>query len=130
MPRTTEHGRVNFLVFEDGLQRHTAKEYAFALLRKTPGNQLRPAKPTSLPHVIGTLTHVWTNLRAIGVQRLQDVGREHLEALLPYCDRRVPPWSRIRSTRSNDWPSSARICPTTGSLSGPGPIAPPGRSPE
>ncbi len=90
LPRTSRHTRVNFLLFEEGLQRHTAKEFAFALLRETPGSQLRPAKPTSLPQVLTTLARVWTHLRTVGVERLQDVRREHLEALLPLLRSSTP----------------------------------------
>ncbi|MFF8592885.1 hypothetical protein ACF061_15855 [Streptomyces sp. NPDC015220] len=90
LPRTTRRGRVNFLVFDEGLQRRTAQQYAFAVLRETPGNQRWPVKPTTLPQEIHTLRRVWANLRTVGIERLQDVRREHLEALLPLMRRSGP----------------------------------------
>jgi hypothetical protein len=82
LPRTNRWGRVDFRAFEEGLQRHTAKEYAFALLRHKPSSAPRPMKPTWLPHAIRGLALAWEDLRAVGAARLHDVRREHLEAVL------------------------------------------------
>ncbi|MBO3675721.1 hypothetical protein [Streptomyces sp. NEAU-YJ-81] len=81
-PRTEASGRIDFLRFEAGLHRQTAKEFLYSRLRRRTGRTHHPMKPTSAPTQCTRLVSLFQDLRAVGVRRLQDVEAGHLETLV------------------------------------------------
>ncbi|MEU7378163.1 hypothetical protein [Streptomyces albidoflavus] len=72
-PRTAASGRIDFLRFEAGLHRQTAKEFIYSRLRRRTGRTHGPMKPTSAPAQCTRLVSLFRDLREVGIRRLQDV---------------------------------------------------------
>ncbi|MFD6045205.1 hypothetical protein ACFWG7_28380 [Streptomyces koyangensis] len=89
-PRTAASGRIDFLRFEAGLHRQTAKEFIYSRLRRRTGRTHGPMKPTSAPAQCTRLVSLFRDLREVGIRRLQDVEAGHLEALVARWEAQGP----------------------------------------
>ncbi|MCX4690745.1 hypothetical protein OG401_41740 [Kitasatospora purpeofusca] len=89
-PRTEASGRIDFLRFEAGLHRQTAKEFLYSRLRRRTGRTHHPMKPTAAPTQCTRLVSLFQDLRSVGVRRLQDAEAGHLETLVTRWEAQGP----------------------------------------
>ncbi|MFD4338388.1 hypothetical protein ACFWPP_14555 [Streptomyces anulatus] len=82
VPRTSRQRFVNLTGAAHDQERRTLREYLYARLRVPVGRLAKPVKVTWLADDGRNFLRTMETLRAIGVPRLQDLRKEHLEYFL------------------------------------------------
>ncbi|ROQ63121.1 hypothetical protein EDD93_5859 [Streptomyces sp. 840.1] len=84
IPRTSRQRFVNLAGATSDLDRRTMKEYLYARLRVPVGRLAKPIKVTWLAEDGRNFLRTMQTLSAIGVPRLQDLRKEHLDSFLTH----------------------------------------------
>ncbi|MEV7108734.1 hypothetical protein [Streptomyces atroolivaceus] len=84
VPRTSRQRFVNLTGVAGDLERRTVKEYLYARLRVPVGRLAKPIKVTWLAEDGRNFLRTMMTLAAIGVPRLQDLRKEHLDSFLTH----------------------------------------------
>ncbi|MFF4174210.1 hypothetical protein [Streptomyces sp. NPDC001744] len=84
IPRTSRQKFVHLTGATGDLERRTMKEYLYARLRVPVGRLAKPIKVTWLAEEGRNFLRTMQTLAAIGVPRLQDLRKEHLDSFLTH----------------------------------------------